>query len=115
MENVHRVVLLHVVGDEVRLHAAQHHLAPGYERIPRELDYLWCEDAVACAALRRQILAELVPHWLGPRASVATAYGHHWNEVTLSDFAYDSEYADPRGTVELGVLTADGSRTTVGC
>lgn len=42
--------------------------------------YLWCKDAVACAALRRQILAELVPHWLGPRASVATAYGHHWNE-----------------------------------
>jgi hypothetical protein len=42
--------------------------------------YLWCEDAVRCAALRREILADLVPYWLGSRLFVAKADGLGWND-----------------------------------
>ena len=52
---------------------------------------------------------------MGPVRKVHDRLTSFLNEVTLSDFAYDSEYADPRETVELGMLTADGSRTAVGC
>ena len=42
--------------------------------------YMWNEDAVHCAALRRQILAELVEFWFGSRLRVANALGYEWNE-----------------------------------
>ena len=42
--------------------------------------YVWNESAIRCALLRRQILAELVPYWLGPRVGVANAFGFDWNE-----------------------------------
>jgi hypothetical protein len=43
--------------------------------------YVWCEDAVRCAALRREILADLVPHWFGPRLVVTEAAGFAWNDA----------------------------------
>ena len=42
--------------------------------------YLWCEDAVRCAALRRTILAELVPVWFGRRLAVPAVHGFGWND-----------------------------------
>jgi len=41
--------------------------------------YVWSEDAIRCAVLRRQILARLVRHWFGEKLSVAEAYEHRWN------------------------------------
>ncbi|HEX6885297.1 MAG TPA: hypothetical protein VF530_18125, partial [Planctomycetota bacterium] len=42
--------------------------------------YLWNEDALRCAFLRRRILARLVEHWLGGRLRVAAAVDGLWNE-----------------------------------
>ena len=41
--------------------------------------YMWNEDAVACAALRRRILEPLVRHWFGDRLRVAATSGFGWN------------------------------------
>ena len=43
--------------------------------------YVWNQDAIACAELRRRILTILVDFWFGGRVRVADAVGHHWNEV----------------------------------
>ncbi|HEX6885813.1 MAG TPA: hypothetical protein VF530_20735 [Planctomycetota bacterium] len=42
--------------------------------------YLWNEDALRCAFLRRRILARLVEHWFGARLGVAAAVDGLWNE-----------------------------------
>jgi hypothetical protein len=42
--------------------------------------YVWNEDAVRCAFLRRRILARLVEHWFGGRLRVAEAVDFGWNE-----------------------------------
>jgi hypothetical protein len=41
--------------------------------------YVWNEDAVRCAFLRRRILARLVEHWFGGRLRVCAAVDHAWN------------------------------------
>ncbi|MGB5697792.1 MAG: hypothetical protein WBM46_19220 [Polyangiales bacterium] len=41
--------------------------------------YVWNEDAIRCAHLRREILAELVDHWLGDELYVARSRGWGWN------------------------------------
>jgi hypothetical protein len=41
--------------------------------------YIWNEDAVRCALLRRRILADLVEFWFGDKVKVATAFGFSWN------------------------------------
>ncbi len=42
--------------------------------------YVWNEDAVRCAFLRRRILARLVEHWFAGRLCVAGALDLVWNE-----------------------------------
>ena len=42
--------------------------------------YVWSEDAVRCAFLRRRILAPLVEHWFAGRLRVAEAVEQTWNE-----------------------------------
>ena len=42
--------------------------------------YVWNEDAVLCAVLRRRILVPLVELWFGSKLRVAPAYDHAWNE-----------------------------------
>jgi hypothetical protein len=42
--------------------------------------YIWNEDALRCAFLRRRILARLVEHWFAGRLNVADAVGFAWNE-----------------------------------
>ena len=41
--------------------------------------YVWNEDAIRCAHLRREILAELVAHWFGRELYVARSQGWGWN------------------------------------
>ncbi|MFQ5489526.1 MAG: hypothetical protein ACE5GE_02290 [Phycisphaerae bacterium] len=41
--------------------------------------YQWSQDAIACAVLRRRILAELVEFWFGSKLRVSRAFGHCWN------------------------------------
>ncbi len=57
--------------------------------------YLWCEDAVRCAALRREILAELVPAWLGDRLRVADARGVAWHAEQRA-FELATDFVDGR-------------------
>jgi hypothetical protein len=42
--------------------------------------YIWNEDALRCAFLRRRILARLVEHWFAGRLRVAEAVDLAWNE-----------------------------------
>ncbi len=42
--------------------------------------YIWNEDAVRCAFLRRRILARLVEHWFAGRLRVSEPVGQTWNE-----------------------------------
>jgi hypothetical protein len=60
------------VGD--RLSKIVHYLCSGAPN-----PYMWSEDAIACAHLRRMILAELVPFWFGERLRVASSYAFAWN------------------------------------
>lgn len=53
--------------------------------------YVWNEDAIRCAVLRRQILADLVPFWLGPAVQVANAEGFRWNDE-LRTFEMQTEF-----------------------
>lgn len=41
--------------------------------------YVWNEDAIRCAHLRREILAELVEHWFDGELYVARSRGWGWN------------------------------------
>jgi len=41
--------------------------------------YQWCEDAVRCAFLRRELLAGIVPHWFGDRLRVARPVHVRWS------------------------------------
>jgi hypothetical protein len=42
--------------------------------------YVWNEDAIRCAHLRREILAELVESWFEGELYVAGSHGWSWNE-----------------------------------
>jgi hypothetical protein len=42
--------------------------------------YVWNEDAVRCALLRRSIATALCRSWFGERLTVADALGYGWNE-----------------------------------
>ncbi len=57
--------------------------------------YGWNEDAVRCALVRRQIVADLVEFWFGSKLRVATAHDVSWNEET-SSFRMDTEFVRAR-------------------
>lgn len=57
--------------------------------------YIWCERTVRAATLRRQILQQLVPFWLGNRLRVAAAVGQAWNDDELS-YELHTEWIDGR-------------------
>lgn len=42
--------------------------------------YVWNEDAIRCAHLRREILADLVERWFGDALYVARSHGWAWNQ-----------------------------------
>jgi len=42
--------------------------------------YIWSEDAVQCAHLRREILGILIPHWFGSHLKIARSFGTSWNK-----------------------------------
>ncbi len=42
--------------------------------------YVWNEDAIRCAHLRREILADLVAHWFDDELYVARSHGWAWNQ-----------------------------------
>ena len=42
--------------------------------------YVWNEDAIRCAYLRREVLADLVEHWFGEELYVARSHGWAWNQ-----------------------------------
>ncbi|MFN0006536.1 MAG: hypothetical protein ACKVXR_01410 [Planctomycetota bacterium] len=54
--------------------------------------YVWNEDAVRCAFLRRRILARLVELWFADRLRVAGAVGQAWNEEHRA-FELRTEYS----------------------
>ena len=43
--------------------------------------YIWSEDAIKCAALRRNILAVLVKFWFKDALSVSMVHGSEWNNT----------------------------------
>ncbi len=57
--------------------------------------YIWSEDAVRCARVRRQILFDLVEFWFGPALGVANALDDSWNEATRS-YRMDTEFVAGR-------------------
>ena len=57
--------------------------------------YLWCEHAVRAAALRRQILSDLVDTWLTGKLRIAAAWEWHWN-AQMGAYALDTEWIDGR-------------------
>lgn len=57
--------------------------------------YVWNEDAVRCAVLRRTILTDLVPLWFGPRLRVTNAVAHEWNEAARA-FELRTEFSPGR-------------------
>lgn len=57
--------------------------------------YTWNEDAIRCAALRRQVLVDLVEHWFGDDVGVATASGWGWNGE-MNAFELECEFCPGR-------------------
>ena len=57
--------------------------------------YTWNEDAVRCAVLRRELLADLVEVWFGGRLQVAKAAGMRWNDEYRA-FELAAEFVDGR-------------------
>ncbi len=57
--------------------------------------YIWSEDAVRCASLRRTILAELVPVWLPGRLRIARSRGVAWHAEQRA-FELTTEFVDGR-------------------
>ena len=57
--------------------------------------YMWNESAIRCAHLRREILAELVNQWFGPRLYVARTRGWAWNQDERA-FELRTELVDGR-------------------
>lgn len=57
--------------------------------------YMWNEDAIRCAHLRREILAELVSRWFGDEMYVARSRGWGWN-AQLRSFELRTQLVDGR-------------------
>lgn len=57
--------------------------------------YIWNEDAMQCALLRRKIVCELVKFWFGSKLSVADGYTVGWNNETRS-FSMDTRFVEGR-------------------
>jgi hypothetical protein len=57
--------------------------------------YVWNEDAVRCAMLRRRILVDLVDYWFTGKLAVAAATGYAWN-VEHRAFELFTDYSPGR-------------------
>jgi hypothetical protein len=57
--------------------------------------YVWCEDALCAAILRRDILAALVEYWFGDRLRVARALAYR-HDPRRSTYELDTEWIEGR-------------------
>ena len=69
--------------------------------------YLWSEDAIECAYLRRRIVAKLVRFWFGSRVRVADAVRFLWN---AEHHAYElqCEFSPGRAALLANPLRTEG-------
>ena len=57
--------------------------------------YMWSEDAVQCARIRRNILSRLVPYWMEDSVAVADADLVTWNEPAVA-YELHTEFVNGR-------------------
>ena len=57
--------------------------------------YRWCEDAIRCAQVRRQIMCDLTQWWFGNRLRVSQAWASRWNAQQRS-FELDTDFISGR-------------------